>query len=124
METIAASIACREGEVRVPRGPRLFTCQYRMAGTARGEVVLLHGYDDHCGRYAEACAALAGAGYLVRTFDFRGHGRSGGLRGYCRRWEEYLDDLAAVMALREDGDSSPPFLVAQSHGALVAAHWA
>jgi len=86
-------------------------------------VLLLHGYDDHCGRYADACAALAEAGYRVRTFDFRGHGHSGGLRGYCRRWEEYLDDLGAVMAARPGEESAPPFLVAQSHGALVAAHW-
>jgi alpha-beta hydrolase superfamily lysophospholipase len=113
-----------DGEVRVPHGPRLYTRLYRPPGAVQGDVLLLHGYDDHSGRYVDAATNLAEAGYRVRTFDFRGHGRSGGLRGYCRRWEEYLDDLRAVMAACPSEESAPPCLVAQSHGALVAAHWA
>jgi alpha-beta hydrolase superfamily lysophospholipase len=124
VETITAPVVCQDGEARAPRGPRLFTRLYQPADTPRGEVLLLHGYDDHSGRYEEAATALAAAGYRVRSFDFRGHGRSGGLRGYCRRWEEYLDDLAAVLAARPAEESAAPLLIAQSHGALVAAHWA
>jgi len=124
MTAARGAITTEDGEVRDPHGPRLFTRLYRPETAVRGDVVVLHGYDDHSGRYAQATTDLAEAGYRVRTFDFRGHGRSGGLRGYCRRWEEYLDDLAAVMAARPDAELAPPFLVAQSHGALVAAHWA
>lgn len=124
METITAPVVCQDGEVRPPRVPRLFTRLYRPAETPRADLLLLHGYDDHSGRYDAAATALAAAGYRVRSFDFRGHGRSGGLRGYCRRWEEYLDDLAAVLAARPAEESAAPLLVAQSHGALVASHWA
>src|SRR5438067_1167910 len=38
-----------DGEARAPRGPRLFTGLYRPGASARGDIVLLHGYDDHCG---------------------------------------------------------------------------
>ena len=61
-------------------------------------MVFLHGYDDHSGRYAATHERLAAAGYRVRTFDFRGHGRSEGARGFCREWREYLADLEAALA--------------------------
>jgi alpha-beta hydrolase superfamily lysophospholipase len=118
-------VVCEEGEIPALGGPKLFVRGYRPGSgmAARASVLVLHGYDDHSGRYAETCVMLAEAGYQVRSFDFRGHGRSGGARGYCRRWNEYLNDLAAARAAPGGGDDRI-YIVAQSHGALVALHWA
>lgn len=113
-----------EGELRRPGHPRLYTRVYPPAGgEARADVLFLHGYDDHSGRYASTLAMLAGEGYRVVAFDARGHGRSEGRRGFCRVWEEYLEDVDAVLAHAGRG-ARPLFLLGQSHGSLVAAHWA
>jgi alpha-beta hydrolase superfamily lysophospholipase len=55
--------------------------------------------------------------------DFRGHGRSEGRRGFVSRWDEFLDDLAVFLAQPEmnSREGPPVFLVAHSHGGLVAA---
>jgi alpha-beta hydrolase superfamily lysophospholipase len=127
MPATATKVICEETEVPGIGGPRLFVRVYHPAPgqPLRGSVLFLHGYDDHSGRYADTSAMLADAGYRVRTFDFRGHGKSAGKRGFCRKWTEYLDDLAAVRAADDSGDAGgKPFLVAQSHGCLVALHWA
>ena len=39
--------------------------------------------------------ALAAAGFSVRGLDLRGHGQSAGVRGFCNRFDEYLDDVDA-----------------------------
>src|SRR3954469_24151488 len=70
---------------------------YFRATTADGapwaRIGLLHGYGDHCGRYEHFYQWMAQRGVACFGFDFRGHGRSEGKRGFVARWEEYLDDL-------------------------------
>src|SRR4051794_16407640 len=90
--------------------------------TAR--LILLHGYGDHSGRYVHFMRWLAERGVACHSFDFRGHGRSPGRRGYVRRWDEYLEDLAAFLALaplRADAPGGPLFVLGHRHGGLVAA---
>src|SRR5437899_3146686 len=81
---------------------------------------VIHGYGDHGGRYLHFMRWMAERGVACHTFDFRGQGRSTGRRGFVRRWEEYLDDLSAFLALDEmRSDGNPLFLLAHSHGAVV-----
>src|SRR5688500_3489789 len=85
----------------------------------------VHGYGDHAGRYWELMTWLASRGVACHAFDFRGHGRSTGRRGFVRRWDEHLDDLRAFLdlpALRHDSPGDPPlFVLGHSHGGLVVA---
>src|SRR5262249_41080239 len=55
----------------------------------RASVLIVHGYAEHGGRYADVARRLAGAGFAVSTFDYRGHGRAGGPRGHCDRFTDY-----------------------------------
>ena len=89
----------------------------------RARLALLHGYGDHSGRYLHVFEWLALRGVACYTFDFRGHGRSTGRRLYVTRWEDYLDDLRAFLALAElSGRGGPPlFILGHSHGGLVLA---
>ena len=84
-------------------------------------VAFLPGYGDHAMRYLDFFKWIAARGVALSAIDFRGHGVSTGARTFVNQWEEYLDDLAAL--LRASFKSSAPcdFVIAHSHGALVAA---
>jgi alpha-beta hydrolase superfamily lysophospholipase len=66
-------------------------------------------------------AAWFGArGAAVHAYDHRGHGRSGGPRCHVGRFDEFLDDLAAVLAaVRTQHPDLPLTLVGHSMGALI-----
>jgi len=87
----------------------------------RASVLLLHGYADHALRYRHVLRALYEAGFAAYALDYRGHGRSGGARGAVGRFEDYLGDVRTAVARIEATRGGPLFLVAHSHGALVAA---
>ena len=99
-------------------GTQLHEQTWPAQGTAQASVVIVHGYGEHIGRYDETGRALAAAGFSVRGLDLRGHGQSGGVRGYCNRFDEYLDDVDAIVA-RARGEALPLFLLGHSFGGLV-----
>lgn len=104
-------------DARAPDGTRL--ALYRSAepaGALKADVVLIHGFAEHLGRYNHVVDALVSAGYRVRGVDLRGHGQSDGKRGFVRRWRDYGDDALAAIARCP----TEPFVVAHSMGALVA----
>jgi lysophospholipase len=89
----------------------------------RAHVVVVHGYGDHIGRYRPTIDALSSQGYAVHGFDYRGHGRAEGRRGFCDTWSDYLDDLAGFWErVRHEAGGRKLFLLAHSHGGLMAVH--
>jgi alpha-beta hydrolase superfamily lysophospholipase len=90
-------------------------------------LLIFHGYGDHSGRFAHFQKWLADRGVATDSFDFRGHGRSSGRRGYVRRWDEYLDDVHAALDAcqpiwtNEGLSGVPLFVLGHSHGGLVLA---
>ena len=86
---------------------------------------VVHGYGDHSGRYRRFIDYLAGEGVGVMAFDYRGHGKADGRRGYCAKWPDFVDDLEVFWArVRGSAQGKPTFLLAHSHGGLMALHWA
>src|SRR5881296_2630522 len=86
----------------------------------RAALLLLHGWSDHAGRWREVGERLRDAGLAAYLLDQRGHGRSGGRRGYLSRFSQLLGDLQAfrrVVRLRTD---RPQLLLGTSFGGLVA----
>lgn len=91
--------------------------------TPRAHVALVHGYADHIGRYRPVTEALLADGFAVHGFDYRGHGRADGRRGFCDKWPDYVDDLALYWErVRKAAAGQKIFLLAHSHGALMAVH--
>ncbi len=87
-------------------------------------VAMVHGYFEHGGRYEHVQRAWADRGLASVIIDFRGHGRSEGARGACKRFSEYHDDTDELFALAEQrADGLPIVLFAHSFGGLVAASY-
>jgi alpha-beta hydrolase superfamily lysophospholipase len=83
-------------------------------------LVLVHGFAEHSGRYEHVGAWFAERGCAVHAYDQRGHGRSEGVRGHVRRFDDLLDDLDALLAaVRAEHPGLRPHLVGHSMGGLV-----
>lgn len=112
-----------EGFFTAKDGTRLFWASDLPDGRPRAHVALVHGYGDHCGRYRDVIGALVADGFAVHGFDYRGHGRADGRRGYAQRWGDYVDDLERFWGrVRQAAGALPTFLLAHSHGGLMAVH--
>lgn len=111
----------RTGELRAPDGVRL---HYRTwaAPAERAVMLVSHGLGEHGGRYAALAEDLAELGVTVHAVDHRGHGRSGGARGYVPRFDDYVRDFEsfrAEVAARHPAEI-PVFLLGHSLGGLIA----
>lgn len=106
-------------------GTRLYAESRWPDGPPRGHVAVVHGYGDHIGRYAAFLDHLAAAGWAAHGFDYRGHGRSDGRRGFCVAFDEFHEDLAVFLdAVREAAGATPLFVWCHSHGGLITATYA
>jgi lysophospholipase len=95
---------------------------------APAHVAIVHGYAEHLGRQREITSALVKQGYVVHLIDVRGHGLSGGKRGFVERFDDYLRDLDLFLArvheqAAKGRSKKPVFLLAHSHGALICARY-
>jgi len=115
--------AHNEGFLRARDGLQLFW-ESDVPEQPKAHIGIVHGYGDHCGRYRRTMDALLGQGFAVHAFDYRGHGRSEGRRGYCDAFAEYIEDLDVfVEKLRGQSQGGRLFLLAHSHGGLIAIHY-
>jgi alpha-beta hydrolase superfamily lysophospholipase len=86
-------------------------------------LLILPGYGDHAWRYRHVLPRWAAAGIASLVVDFRGHGRSGGIRGFGRSVGDFLSDARIGREmLRNLAPSVPHFVFGHSHGGLVATH--
>ena len=107
---------------KVTKGPGLHLFAVFPDGPPKVAVGLLHGYADYGERYAHVAEAWAERGIATVTIDMRGHGHAQGRRGYCDRFDEYLDDAAELTAaVGERAAGVPAILMGHSFGGLVAA---
>jgi alpha-beta hydrolase superfamily lysophospholipase len=123
METTPATspLPDREETLTAPRGIGLHLEHFAPRGTPRSVLVTVHGYAAHAGLYRQVGATFAAAGIATTAFDCRGHGRSTGRRGHCRRFTDYVDDLELVVAAARAAHPELPWgLLGHSHGALIA----
>ncbi len=66
-------------------------------GSPRGRVLLLHGKGDHGGGFGPLAEELAAQGWEALAPDMRGFGRSGGIRCWIERFDQYQADLEAIV---------------------------
>lgn len=66
--------------------------------TPKAAMALVHGFGEHCGRYANMSAYLNAQGIAVVAIDLRGHGKSSGKRGVVKSYDDFRDDLDALLS--------------------------
>ncbi|WOL20143.1 hypothetical protein Cni_G28945 [Canna indica] len=103
------------------RGEALFTRSWTHRSLQpRGLVVILHGLNEHSGRYDHFAKQLNGSGFKVYAMDWIGHGGSDGLHGYVHSLDHAVDDLKRFLekAILEN-PGLPRFIFAHSTGAAI-----
>ena len=83
----------------------------------KGVVCIVHGFNEHSGRYADAAGRLVAAGYSVLAYDEFGHGQTEGKRGHAPSYEAMLDSIKVILAEAETRyPGLPKFLWGHSMG--------
>ena len=116
------TIELDEGAVkRTGSAPSLYHASAMPTGGAKAVLAIIPGYADHGARYAHVMGALAEHGIGSVAIDLRGHGRAQGTRGFCNRFDEFLDDARELRRLVTDrAKGAPTLLFGHSFGGLVA----
>jgi len=88
-------------------------------------LLIVHGLAEHSGRYMNVVNYFVPKGYAVCGFDYQGHGRSEGLRGYVKRFSSYLDELGAFLGIvRDMYPENKIYIVGHSIGGTIATTFA
>jgi len=88
----------------------------------KANVLIVHGYAEHSGRYAETAGVLNKAGFSVYAYDRRGEGESGGKKAVVNNFEEQVNDLISVIRMIEKGGRKL-FLYGHSLGGLITTNY-
>ncbi|OGW84387.1 MAG: hypothetical protein A2987_02165 [Omnitrophica bacterium RIFCSPLOWO2_01_FULL_45_10] len=110
-----------EGILKTEGGLRLFERAWYPDTKPKAALVIVHGYGEHSGRYVSLAECLVRRGYAVYMFDLRGHGRSEGIRGFARSFNEYAEDLKTFLKHVESKETEKSiFLLGHSLGGTIA----
>lgn len=84
-------------------------------------ILLIHGYAEHGGRYAEFARTCNQQMYGVYAIDHWGHGKSDGVPGFVPRFGAFLDGVEALLAhVKNAHPKAPLILVGHSLGGLIS----
>jgi lysophospholipase len=102
-------------------GTKLFLQKWTVEN-AKGTILFTHGQAEHSDCYLRLINALEGQSWNFIGWDIRGHGKSQGLRGYAKDFDEYVLDykifLEKALELFEVY-GKPIVLLAHSMGGLI-----
>ncbi|KAK4766048.1 hypothetical protein SAY87_007690 [Trapa incisa] len=86
----------------------------------RGLVVILHGLNEHSGRYSDFAKKLNANGFMVYGMDWIGHGGSDGLHAYVHSLDLAVNDLKLFLKkVLADNPGLPCFCFGHSTGAAI-----
>lgn len=86
-----------------------------------GSLVIVHGTNEHIGRYQHVVDYFLARRLEVCALDQRGYGRSEGVRCYVDHFSDYLTDLHSFLNFC---DLAAPVMVGHSLGGLIAYRYA
>ncbi|KAI7731734.1 hypothetical protein M8C21_021625 [Ambrosia artemisiifolia] len=91
-----------------------------MSNEIRGILIIIHGLNEHSGRYADFARQLNSCNFGVYAMDWIGHGGSDGLHGYVPSLDHVVADTGSfVEKIKSDHPGIPCFLYGHSTGGSV-----
>jgi alpha-beta hydrolase superfamily lysophospholipase len=88
----------------------------------KGIVIITHGHGEHADSYNRLTNGLLSTGFNFCAWDWRGHGRSEGKRGYAANFSDYCQDYYTFLKFLQTQDQYqklPWILIGHSMGGLV-----
>lgn len=103
------------------RGDTIFTQSWTPANVkVRGLVVLLHGLNEHSGRYSDFAKKLNANGFKVQGMDWIGHGGSDGLHAYVQSLDYAVNDMKMFLSkVLAENPALPCFCFGHSTGGAI-----
>jgi alpha-beta hydrolase superfamily lysophospholipase len=92
---------------------------------AKAVIMLIHGLNEHSGRYINVASEITPRGYPVYALDHRGHGKSTGRRSYVKRFENFFDDIRTFYTdiVKKEADGKPVFILGHSMGSFITLNY-
>ena len=88
----------------------------------RAVLLIVHGLNEHCGRYQHLAEYFAGEGFGVYGFDNIGHGKSDGTRSFVRDFATFTNPILTMLdVIAEQHPDVPVYLIGHSMGGLIGA---
>ncbi len=108
-------------KLNVAKGVELFVSK-NLVKNPKAAAIIVHGICEHAGRYDYVVSRLNDFGYSVYRFDNRGHGRSGGERGYIADYQIFIDDAQKIVGIAEEENPGILlFMLGHSMGGFITA---
>jgi alpha-beta hydrolase superfamily lysophospholipase len=87
----------------------------------RATIIFTHGHGEHSDAYHRVINYYSDKGYEFWGWDMRGHGRSEGVRGYAKSFQDYIQDYEIFLnlMLKRVDRKKPVFLLSHSMGGLI-----
>ncbi|XP_077217961.1 alpha/beta-Hydrolases superfamily protein [Tasmannia lanceolata] len=91
-----------------------------VSGDIKGMLIIIHGLNEHSGRYAQFARQLTGCNFGVYAMDWIGHGGSDGLHGYVPSLDHVVEDTGTFLEkIKSENHGIPCFLFGHSTGGAV-----
>ena len=114
-----------EQRLKTTGGLTLFVRSWRPNANPRGVVVIVPGFNSHSGYFGWTAEQLVAADLAVYAVDLRGRGQSDGERFYVEKFNDYVDDVSAVVKHAKSREPGlPTFLLGHSAGGVVGCLYA
>ncbi|XP_057525041.1 uncharacterized protein LOC130804578 [Amaranthus tricolor] len=93
---------------------------FPVSGNIKGIIIIIHGLNEHGGRYSHFAMQLTSRNFGVYAMDWIGHGGSDGLHGFVPSLDHVVADTAAFLEnVQAEYPGVPCFLFGHSTGGAV-----
>jgi len=101
-------------------GQSIFYQYWMPESKPKAALLVIHGLNEHSGRYAHFADFFTANGYSVFALDHIGHGKSDGTRSYIKKFSYYIDDIVTYIKMINDWfPDIPIYPVGHSLGGLI-----
>jgi len=112
----------QEGFIKNQGNQSLYYQNWLPEGEAKAILLIIHGLNEHSGRYTHFADFFTAQGFAVYSMDLVGHGKSEGTRAFISDFSLYLDDFILYLEkIRHWQPGKRIFLVGHSMGGLIGA---